>query len=92
MVETLRGDEVKLKVGQITQVEGVWFRVHKITKRDLVFRRLNADKVAHAERVKAAQELQASSTHEFAGDDADCLICGEGRLHYIHPKGIDDDG
>lgn len=57
MPKTLRGHEVALKVGQITQVDGVWFRVHKIAKRDVVFRRLNAQHVAVAERVKAMHEM-----------------------------------
>lgn len=60
MAKTLRGREVKLAVGQITQVEGVWFRVHKISKRDITFRRLNAEQVVNVERVKAAQEKRVS--------------------------------
>lgn len=41
--------DTKLSVGQITQVNGVWFRVYKITRKDLVFRRLNEKDTKRAE-------------------------------------------
>ncbi len=36
------GETVALRVGNITKIEGHWFRVHKTTPKDITFRRLNA--------------------------------------------------
>lgn len=32
----------------------------------------------------------AISEHEFVGDEADCKVCNEGRLHYLHTEQSDD--
>lgn len=42
----------------------------------------------HGERrVSIGDPIEPARTHvehEFGGDGADCLICGEGRCHYLH--------
>ncbi len=81
MATTLRGREVCLKVGQITNIEGIWFRVHRMTKRDITFRRLNAEKVAEVERVKAAQEPRAVEAAEAEQCPA-TWSDGEGRTSH----------
>lgn len=80
MAKTLRGREVKLAVGQITNIEGVWFRVHKISKRDITFRRLNAEQVVNVERVKAAQERREAGCEgagKCHGSMQWCDYCGD---------------
>ena len=66
------GRQVKLEVGHILTVDGCWFKVHKISRKDLVLRRLSE---AHARRAHAAVKAvaDARTKMEEARDNVDRL-------------------